>query len=78
MKTDVEVLREVIAAFELSPHLRGSPFYVDVKRRIVTVRGRVNSSAQREETERTMRGIVGLRALVLEVAIAPTPIVHAV
>jgi osmotically-inducible protein OsmY len=78
MNTDTQVLREVIAAFDQRPGLRSSRLYIDVQSRIVTVRGRVNSMAERDETERTVRGIVGMRALVLEVAVASTSLVHAV
>jgi hypothetical protein len=71
MPSDQQVLDDVIAAFALVPDFKTSRFYVDVKSRVVTIRGRVTSVAQRQKAESIARGIVGLRALVLEVAIAP-------
>jgi osmotically-inducible protein OsmY len=71
MTTDAQVLHQVLAAFELSPRLRTSPLRIDVKTRIVTVTGLVNSDAERKEVEVTLRGFVGVRALVLKVGIVP-------
>ncbi len=78
MPTDAQVLQDVVTAFERIPELRSSRLYVDVQSRIVTIRGRVQSLAQREQVERTARGIVGMRALVLEVSFAAAPRVNTV
>jgi osmotically-inducible protein OsmY len=77
MPTDADVLRDVINAFELIPGLRSSRLYIDVKSRVVTIRGRVHSDSERQTAERTARAIVGPRALVLEVGIVPAPKVRA-
>lgn len=73
MPTDAQVLRDLIDAFSRIPGLNSSRIYVDVQSRIVTVRGRVQSVAEREEAALAARGIVGLRALVLEVGVASAP-----
>jgi osmotically-inducible protein OsmY len=70
MATDAQVLQDVIAAFEDIPALRASRFYIDVKSRVVTIRGRVLDDAERNTAERAARSIVGQRALVLELRIA--------
>ena len=71
MTTDPQVLKDVVTAFEQIPGLRYFPLYIDVKSRVVTIRGRVHSEEERQEAERIARGIVGLRALVLQIAVAP-------
>jgi osmotically-inducible protein OsmY len=78
MSTDAQVLRDLIDAFKRIPGLNSSRLYVDVKSRIVTIRGRVQSASQRQEVTLAARGIVGLRALVLEVGVASAPKVFAV
>jgi osmotically-inducible protein OsmY len=78
MPTDAQVLRDVIDAFELIPGLRSSRLYINVKSRVVTIRGRVQSDVDRQAAARVARGIVGLRALVLEVGVASTPTVRVV
>lgn len=78
MPTDAQVLHDVIDAFELIPELRSSRLYIDVKSRVVTIRGRVQSEAERQAAARVARGLVGLRALVLEVGVASTPTVKVV
>jgi osmotically-inducible protein OsmY len=70
MPSDEQVLQDVIKAFEQIPGLRSSRIFIDVKSRLVTIRGRVQSIAQRQDAERIARGLVGLRALVLEVGIS--------
>jgi osmotically-inducible protein OsmY len=77
MPTDEQVLEDVVAAFERIPELRSSRLYVDVQSRIVTIRGRVQSIALREQIERMLRDIVGMRALVLEVSASVSSTVRA-
>jgi osmotically-inducible protein OsmY len=77
MPTDEQVLEEVVTAFERIPELRSSRLYVDVQSRIVTIRGRVQSIALREQIERMLRDIVGMRALVLEVSASVSSTVRA-
>jgi osmotically-inducible protein OsmY len=69
MATDAQVLHDVLDAFEEIPGLRSSRLSIHVKSRIVTIRGRVHSSEEREAAERAARGIVGPRALVLQVGV---------
>jgi osmotically-inducible protein OsmY len=76
MSTDAQVLQDVIEAFERIPLLRSSKFYIDVQRRVVTIRGRVPGELERQEAAHAARGIVGLRALVLEVAVTSKPTVR--
>jgi len=71
MKTDAQVLQDVIAAFDEIPGLRASRLYIDVKKRVVTIRGRVLNDAERRTAELTARRVVGSRALVLELRVAP-------
>jgi osmotically-inducible protein OsmY len=78
MSTDAQVLRDVIEAVKGIPGLNSSKLYVDVKSRIVTIRGRVQSASQRQEVAFAARGIVGQRALVLEVGVAAAPKVYAI
>jgi osmotically-inducible protein OsmY len=78
MPSDKQVLHDVIDAFELLPGLRSSRLFIDVKGRVVTIRGHVPSVEQRQNAVRIARGIVGLRALVLEVGISSPPPVQAV
>lgn len=78
MTPDAQVLHDVIAAFDEIPELRSSRLYIDVKSRVVTIRGRVRNNAERQAAERTARSIVGLRALVLELGVASAPKVSAV
>ncbi len=78
MPTDAQVLHDVIDAFELIPGLRSSRLYIDVKSRVVTIRGRVPSDAERQAAARVARGLVGVRALVLELGVASTPKVQVV
>jgi osmotically-inducible protein OsmY len=78
MNTDSQVLHDVIAAFNELPALRSARLYIDVKSRVVTVRGRLLSDIQREAAERTARSIVGNRALVLELGVARASRVNAV
>jgi osmotically-inducible protein OsmY len=78
MSTDAQLLRDVLDAFDAVRGLQSSRLFIDVRSRIVTIRGRVNSHQEREAAERAARGIVGLRALVLEVSIASVPAVHVV
>jgi osmotically-inducible protein OsmY len=78
MTPDAQVLHDVIAAFDEIPELRPSRLYIDVKSRVVTIRGRVRNDTERQAAERTARNIVGLRALVLELGVAPAPKVNAV
>jgi osmotically-inducible protein OsmY len=78
MASDAQVLRDVINAFESIPELRSSRLYIDVKRRVVTIRGRVQLEAEKQAAASAARGIVGLRALVLEVAVASKPNVRLV
>jgi osmotically-inducible protein OsmY len=77
MPTDEQVLEDVVAAFEAIPELRSSRLYVDVQSRIVTIRGRVQSIALRDQLERVLRDIVGMRALVLEVSASVSSTVRA-
>jgi osmotically-inducible protein OsmY len=70
MPSDEQGLQDVIKAFEQIPGLRSSRIFIDVKSRLVTIRGHVHSVAQRHDAERIARGIVGLRARVLEVGIS--------
>jgi hypothetical protein len=58
--------------------LRSSRLHIDVKGRVVTIRGHVHSVEQRQNAVRIARGIVGLRALVLQVGISSPPHVQAV
>jgi osmotically-inducible protein OsmY len=76
MTPDAQVLHDVIAAFDDIPELRSSRLYIDVRSRVVTIRGRVRSDSERQAAERTARSIVGLRALVLELGIVPAPKVN--
>jgi hypothetical protein len=78
MSTDVQLLRDVLDAFEGVRGLRSSRLFIDVKTRIVTIRGRVYSQLERQAVEQAARGIVGLRALVLEVSVVSVPTVHVV
>jgi osmotically-inducible protein OsmY len=78
MTPDAQVLHDVIAAFDEIPELRSSRLYIDVKSRVVTIRGRVRNDTERQSAERVARSIVGLRALVLELGVAPVPKVNAV
>jgi osmotically-inducible protein OsmY len=78
VSTDAEVLHDVIDAFALIPGLRFSRLYVDVRSRVVTIRGRVESDAERQAAERVARGVVGSRALVLEVGVVSKARVQAV
>jgi hypothetical protein len=73
MPSDAQVLQDLIDAFELAPELRCSRLYVDVRSRVVTIRGRVQSDAERQAAERVARGVAGLRALVLEVGVVSRP-----
>jgi osmotically-inducible protein OsmY len=73
MSTDAQVLHDVIAAFDENPALRDSRLYIDVKSRVVTIRGRVRNDAERKAAERTARSIVGRRALVLNLHIVSAP-----
>jgi BON domain len=77
MIPDAQVLHDVIAAFDEIPELRSSRLYIDVKSRVVTIRGRVRNDTERQAAERTARRIVGSRALVLELGVAPVPKVNA-
>lgn len=76
MPDDEQVLHDVIDAFELHPQLRLSRLYIDVRSRVVTIRGHVHNAAQREHVDRIARAIVGLRALVLEVGVSSPPYVQ--
>jgi osmotically-inducible protein OsmY len=78
MTTDTQVLNDLITAFNELPALRSARFYIDVKSRVVTIRGRVRNDTERQAAERTARSIVGLRALILELHVARTPMVNAV
>ena len=78
MTPDAQVLHDVIAAIDEIPELRSSRLYIDVKSRVVTIRGRVHSDSERQAAERTARSIVGSRALVLELSIAPAPKVNVI
>ena len=78
MSTDAQVLRDVIDAFELIPGLQSCRLYIDVKSRVVTIRGRVQSDVEKQAAARVARRIVGSRALVLEVGVASTPMVKVV
>jgi osmotically-inducible protein OsmY len=78
MTPDAQVLHDVIAAFDEIPELRSSRLYIDVKSRVVTIRGRVRNDSERRAAEQTARSIVGLRALVLELGIAAAPKVNVV
>jgi osmotically-inducible protein OsmY len=78
MSTDAQVLHDVIDAFELIAGLRSSRLYVDVKGRVVTIGGCVQSDAERQAVGRAVRNIVGLRALVLEVGVGSIPNIKAV
>jgi osmotically-inducible protein OsmY len=73
MATDSQVLHDVIAAFDQVPGLHACRLYIDVRSRVVTIRGRVPDDAARKTAERTARSIVGLRALVLELTVATSP-----
>jgi osmotically-inducible protein OsmY len=70
MPTDSQVLRNIIDAFEQISGLQSPRLNIDVRSRVVTIRGRVHSDVERQQVERVARGIVGLRALVLEVGVA--------
>jgi osmotically-inducible protein OsmY len=76
MSTDAQVLRDIVTALEEIPGLRYSLLYIDVKSRVVTIRGRVRSEVERQAAERAARGIVGSRALVLQIAVATVPTVR--
>ena len=70
MPTDADVLQAVIAAFDEIPALRASRLFIDVRKRVVTIRGQVPSDGERKTAEVTARRIVGLRALILELRVA--------
>jgi len=71
MAIDTQVLHDMIAAFDEIPELRASRLHIDVKSRLVTIRGRVANDALRKTVERAARSIVGPRALVLNLSVAP-------
>jgi hypothetical protein len=73
MTTDAQVLQDVIAAFDEIPELRSCRLYIDVKSRVVTIRGQALNGGQRLIAERVARSIVGPRALVLELGVARAP-----
>jgi osmotically-inducible protein OsmY len=72
MSADAQVLHDVIAALDEVPGLRASRLFIDVRKRVVTIRGRVPGDAERNSAERAARRIVGPRALVLELSIVPS------
>ena len=76
MNANAQLLQEVIAAFNEIPGLNYSRLYIDVQSEIVTIRGRMLNGAQRLEAERVARLIVGPRSLVIELGVAPAPMVN--
>jgi osmotically-inducible protein OsmY len=78
MTTDTQVLNDLIAAFNELPALRFARLYIDVKSRVVTIRGRVRNENERQAAERTARSFVGSRALILELSVARVPTVNSV
>jgi osmotically-inducible protein OsmY len=73
MSNDAEVLRTIVDALERIPGLSRHRLYLNVQGRIVTVRGSVRSTSELEAVETAVRPCVGVRALVLEVAVGSTP-----
>lgn len=75
MSPDSQVLQSLISAFEGTISPRFTRLHIDVRSKIVTISGRVKSAAERQEAERIARSVVGSRALVMEVSIAPAAMV---
>ena len=78
MTPDAQVLRDVIAAFDEIPELRSSRLYIDVNDSVVTLTGRLGSDTERQAAEQTARRIETLKALVLELRVAPAAKVNAI
>jgi osmotically-inducible protein OsmY len=73
MSTETQVFYDVMNAFELIPSLGLARLDIDVQRRVVTIKGRVESDAQREAAEGIARKFVGLRALILKISVLSKP-----
>jgi BON domain len=69
VKTDEQLLEDVVAELRLNPLVGAAQIYVSVTDGVVTLAGRVNSIHERSEAERTVRSISGVNGISLEIGI---------
>jgi osmotically-inducible protein OsmY len=71
MRTDPEILKEVIHLLELDPALDTSHITAEVKGGIVTLRGLVHALPEKWMTKNAIRHISGVKDVIEELTVSP-------
>ena len=65
MKTDAQILQDVIAELQWEPSVQAAQIGVEVNKGVVTLAGHVDSFSQKWHAERAAQRVAGVRALVV-------------
>ena len=66
MKTDAELLQDVIAELEWEPSVQATHIGVEVKNGVVTLAGHVSSYLEKYSAEHAAQRVAGVKALAVE------------
>ena len=72
MKTDTQIRQDVIAELQWEPSVQAAEIGVEVKDGVVTLAGYVDTFSQKWHAERAAQRVVGVRALVVGLAVRLT------